>query len=364
MKDKDQHIKDIFSEKLGGFESPVDAGVWSSIESSISSSAGASGAANTFSGVGSTSIGVKIAIAIVAVTAIVTSVVVLNQKDEAPTTAETPQVEAKDELPVEENKTEELLIKMPAIDSSSYEDIVQMAADPDSDLVTFQIDDPIDVYYSEEIPSSPIARGAPTVVNPAIEPEAREVQNEQIAPPIDSKIVPVKLSSEFTVWRDPKNPMRFTFTPLMTDAENYQWSIDDADISSVKNLNYEFSDEGTYVVTLVTSANEDSSLPQEADITAYKKPEVIVPNVISPNGDGRNDALDLEFLSVNVSIENIAIYDGSGSLIFKSSSASQKWDGKDRFGKACAEGNYVCIYQALGIDQKPYVGREIVRIER
>jgi gliding motility-associated-like protein len=89
-----------------------------------------------------------------------------------------------------------------------------------------------------------------------------------------------------------------------------------------------------------------------------------VPNVISPNGDGRNDALDLEALSVNVSIKSITIYDGSGTLVFESSSAIQKWDGKDRFGEACEVGNYVCIYQALGIDENPYVGREIVRIER
>jgi gliding motility-associated-like protein len=115
---------------------------------------------------------------------------------------------------------------------------------------------------------------------------------------------------------------------------------------------------------LITSAGELSSLPQEADITAYQKPEVIVPNVISPNGDGRNDALDLETLSINISIESVTIYDSSGALVFESSAATLKWDGRDRFGEACAEGNYVCIYQALGIDQKPYVGREIVRVER
>jgi len=364
VKDQNQHIKNIFSDKLGGFEAPVDASVWSSIESSISSSAVATGAATASSGVGSISIGVKIAMAIAAIAAIVTSVVVFNQEDQAPATTETPQVEVKDELKVEENNIEEALVKMPTIDSSSYEEILQPVTDPDSELVAFQIDDPVDVYHSEEIQSSPIARGAPAVVNPAIDSAPAEVQDDQITVPIESEIVQIKLSSEFTVWRDPKNPMRFTFTPLMADAENYQWSIDDLDVSSAKNLNYEFSDEGNYVVRLITSADESSSLPQEADITAYQKPEVIVPNVISPNGDGRNDALDLDFLSINVSIETITIYDASGALIFESSSSSQKWDGKDRFGEACTEGNYVCIYQALGIDQKPYVGREIVRIER
>ena len=365
MKGQDQHIKNIFSEKLGGFESPVDTGTWSSIELSISSSVGASGGAAASSVASSISLGLKIGVAVTVASAI-TAMVVLNLDKPTPETVESSSVESFEHAEIESSSIQEEEIKMPAIDSSSYEEIVQPVTEAEIDVepVVFQIEDPADVYHSEEIQSYPIARGAPTVVNPTNKPTLVAEAEMSVETMPESAKPQIELSSEFTVWRDPENPMRFTFTPLMVGAEDYQWSIDDTNISSAKNLNYEFNDEGAYVVTLITSANEESSLPQEADITAYKKPEVIVPNVISPNGDGRNDALDLEFLSINVFIENIAIYDSSGSLIFKSADSSQKWDGKDQFGEACAEGSYVCIYQALGIDQKPYVGREIVRIER
>lgn len=364
MKDQNQHIKDIFGDKLGGFEAPVDAGVWSSIESSISTSAGTAGSAGTSAGAGSISVGVKIAIAIATVAAFTTAIILLNPSDSEPTSQESPVAKViespNDDSPIED----QIEVEVSPVDNSSYEVIVQPAKTETKEPVVILDQDPVDVYHSEEISSASIARGAPQVVNPPVKEAVLAVEQPVESSQVKEDNVVVEITAEFTVWRDPENPMRFTFTPVMAMAEGYQWSIDDMSVSTAKNLNYEFSEAGNYIVKLTTAVGESTSPPQEADIAAYEKPKVVVPNVISPNGDNWNDELDLKELSINVSIESVMMYDVTGALVFESSPERMKWNGYDRFGEPCAEGKYVCIYQALGIDQKPYVGREIVSLER
>jgi hypothetical protein len=364
MKDQNQHIKDIFGDKLGGFEAPVDAGVWSSIESSISTNAATAGSAGASAGAGSISVGVKIAIAIAAVAAFTTAIILLNPSAPEPTSQESPVAKVIESLDDDSPIEDQMEVEVSPLDNSSYEVIVQPAKTETKEQVVILDEDPVDVYHSEEISSASIARGAPQIVNPPVKETVpaveQPVESSQIA---EDKVV-VEITAEFTVWRDPDNPMRFTFTPVMALAEGYQWAIDDMSVSTAKNLNYEFSEAGNYMVKLTTALGESTSLPQEADIAAYKKPKVVVPNVISPNGDNWNDELDLKELSINVSIESVMVYDVTGALVFESSPERLNWVGLDRFGEPCAEGNYVCIYQALGIDQKPHVGREIVSLER
>lgn len=364
MKDQNQHIKDIFGDKLRGFEAPVDAGAWSSIESSISTSTGTAGSAGSSAGAGSISGGVKIAIALAAISAFTAVIIFITPSDSEPTSQESPVVKVSDNTITDSSLEDHIDAEASAIDNSSYEEIVQPSKTETTEQVVILDQDPVDVYHSEEISSASIARGAPLVVSPPVKKPSPVVEQQVESIQTSEVDVVLEITAEFTVWRDPNNPMRFTFTPVMAMAEGYQWSIDDAYVSTAKNLNYEFSEAGNYIVILTTSVGESYSLPQEADIAAYERPKVVVPNVISPNGDNWNDELDLKELSINVSIESVMVYDVTGALVFESSPERMKWIGYDRFGEPCAEGKYVCIYQALGIDQKPYVGREIVSLER
>lgn len=364
MKDQNQHIKDIFGHKLGGFEAPVDPGVWSSIQSSISAGTSATGGAADASGAGGTlSIGAKIAIALAAAGLLTTTVILVTDEEDTPQTESAAELQA---VPMESAEIkDEQTIPLPVIDSSSYEEIVQQPTEVATQVVMSLEEEPADIYHSEETTSSSMLRGSPTVVNPpvVVPEEAHEIQEEPSETP-EQEVITV-ISSEFTVWRDPQNPMRFTFTPKMSEADGYSWNLDGELVSNAKNLNYEFTEAGTYIVTLSTSKENTIGLAHEVEIAAYEQPQVVVPNVISPNGDGWNDKLDLEELSVNITaIEKVTIYDMSGKLVFESTADNQKWDGRDRFGEPCSVGNFICVYQAIGIDQKPYVGRETVRIER
>ncbi|MGL5890791.1 MAG: LamG-like jellyroll fold domain-containing protein [Bacteroidia bacterium] len=70
-----------------------------------------------------------------------------------------------------------------------------------------------------------------------------------------------------------------------------------------------------------------------------------IPNVFSPNGDGRNDQFFIQGLTTCLQTYTIAIYDRWGAKVFESSDPLAKWDGiyKD---KALSEGVYVYTLSA------------------
>ncbi|AKD58437.1 hypothetical protein SD10_09950 [Spirosoma radiotolerans] len=68
--------------------------------------------------------------------------------------------------------------------------------------------------------------------------------------------------------------------------------------------------------------------------------QVYVPDVFTPNNDGLND--NLAFFLPKVSSYDLKVYDRWGSVIFASTSVSQRWDGTYA-GSPCASGDYTWV---------------------
>lgn len=66
-------------------------------------------------------------------------------------------------------------------------------------------------------------------------------------------------------------------------------------------------------------------------------PEITVPNVFSPNGDGINDYID--FSHLNLAEEIVDVYNRWGKKVFVSSTSNTKWD-----GSGCTEGTYYYVF--------------------
>lgn len=92
-----------------------------------------------------------------------------------------------------------------------------------------------------------------------------------------------------------------------------------------------------------------------------------IPNVFSPNGDGKNDFF--KFSDTDESIRSIRsftikIYSRSGKLVYQYSGDPREWegwDGRTTFGAEAAEGVYYYIIEARGWDERrfargPYKG--------
>jgi gliding motility-associated-like protein len=72
---------------------------------------------------------------------------------------------------------------------------------------------------------------------------------------------------------------------------------------------------------------------------------VIVPNVITPNGDGRNDAFDIQGLMSYTTSREVMIMNRYGKVIYRNEAYdnAQPWDGKDQSGSLLADGVYFYV---------------------
>jgi len=88
------------------------------------------------------------------------------------------------------------------------------------------------------------------------------------------------------------SPLEVMFSNTSTQATNYQWLIDGTPISESEHLFQNFPDSGSFEVSLIAYLF-DESCADTATFVLRVAPgiSVMLPNIISPNGDGRNDAL-------------------------------------------------------------------------
>jgi len=124
----------------------------------------------------------------------------------------------------------------------------------------------------------------------------------------------------------------FNLENLSIGATSYNWSFEDQ-TSSSENPEFNFSTPGIYDVSLTVSDTETG-----CEHTAIKEIEIIgeessadMPNVFSPNGDGRNDFFNVitedpanqEF----VDIIEFKIYNRWGNLIYDNDIPMEGWNG-------------------------------------
>lgn len=69
-------------------------------------------------------------------------------------------------------------------------------------------------------------------------------------------------------------------------------------------------------------------------------PQIIIPNVFTPNNDGVNDIFKF---NLNSKILNTTIYNRWGNVIFKTENRNHYWDGHTTSGEECADGTYYYI---------------------
>jgi gliding motility-associated-like protein len=132
----------------------------------------------------------------------------------------------------------------------------------------------------------------------------------------------------------------------------WYWSFGDGDTSTTQNPAHVYTSPGSYNVCLVVTSNQ-SSCPDSICFTYVVEPtEVIVPNIITPNGDGKNDSLvfkNLEFYPNS----DLKIYNRWGSMIYSSANYKNDWQGGN-----VSDGTYYFVLNVPGLEngvKKGYV---------
>ncbi len=114
--------------------------------------------------------------------------------------------------------------------------------------------------------------------------------------------------------------------------------------------------------TLTTSTEFGCATTDEVLIKAFKGPEIYVPNVFTPNGDGKND----RFRAVAVGmreIQQFRVYNRYGQVIFESRNSYEGWDGTFQ-GKAQSSGTYVWTIAGIDFNGKQHSKKGTVTLVR
>lgn len=149
-------------------------------------------------------------------------------------------------------------------------------------------------------------------------------------------------------------PVSFTNTSINPTGTTYSWDFGDGhglnDDTTFLSHTYETSGTFTVILTAQNGFCRDTAMRYvQVDLISTFE----VPNVFTPNGDGKNDVFT--FRAINMGEIHLMIYDRWGLLMFDGTDTGNiKWDGKTKGGKVVPDGAYFYIIHAYGLDGVKY----------
>jgi len=131
-----------------------------------------------------------------------------------------------------------------------------------------------------------------------------------------------------------------TFSNNSQNNTSYFWNFGDGDSSVLVSPTHIYGLTGIYKILLIGyTAN---GCPDTAIEDIFVQPEIYIPNVFTPNGDGKNDVI--YFIVAGARCYHCDIYDRWGIFIDEVTASSEGWDGKVQQTKMPApDGTYYYI---------------------
>ena len=171
--------------------------------------------------------------------------------------------------------------------------------------------------------------------------DEKEKSNERNRPTSETLIV----GSEYS------GPLEVAFYSNPTPAAAYySWKIYKSTETIVtrfdKDIRYTFSEPGSYRV--VCSVNNSYCTSDSTEVAVQiAESYLAVPNVFTPNGDGKNDEFRVAYRSLREF--HCWVYNRWGKLVYEWRDPAKGWDGTIN-GRPAAEGAYYYVIRALGTD--------------
>ncbi len=148
-------------------------------------------------------------------------------------------------------------------------------------------------------------------------------------------------------------PLTVNFADLGSGGTTFNWNFGNGSTSTSQNptpQTYQIG--GTYQVIYTSTSSTGCIAHDTLSIVVIDLiPEIIVPNVFTPNGDKANDFFAVK--GTNITSFECSVFNRWGKLVFKSSDILNPWDGKIN-GSPADDGTYFYIIRASGA-----VGEEI-----
>ncbi|MBE9460990.1 gliding motility-associated C-terminal domain-containing protein [Dyadobacter subterraneus] len=130
-------------------------------------------------------------------------------------------------------------------------------------------------------------------------------------------------------------PVKYSMMNKTPNAQRFEWNLGTSNFSTANVEDYSYETPGKYTVTLTSYNSTGCSLSTSKEISAEEP--LILPNVITPNGDGKND-----IFYVPVTGSALEIYNRWGKSIYKSGVYKNDW------GKGITNGTYFYVVDTPG----------------
>jgi gliding motility-associated-like protein len=294
MEGKDS-IKELFSQKLGNHEVPVSPELWSSVSSQISTVGGS----NT---IGLSTLSKIIIGSSIAASIVVSSYFLIKNSDDSDNKIKTKENTSNKPVKVirqenEQNKSNSITEKRIDIRDNNTNSELSSIVKNDIELTT-----------KNQLESITISENSTMQEDKNVASSSSEIKDSHNPSPTD--------------YQKEENVM----------TENVQ--------NQITNSNFNTS-----------SSVETNYPPKSSEIM------VNLPNVFTPNGDGKNDYLEIE--TKNIEDFSIVVLNEKGQSVFQSSDIEFKWDGRMPNGDLVESGTFV--YYITG---KDFEGKLITRYSR
>ena len=185
------------------------------------------------------------------------------------------------------------------------------------------------------------------------------IANTTINPPIN----PLTADFSFTPITG-QQPLPITVTNNSVGGSAYEWHFGDGNTLTTFDIlafEYLYADSGMFTILLVAFNDLTGctdTLVFENGIYIDPTSELIVPNVITPNGDGINDMFPIDPIANDFfpfKIRNIydftgEIYNRWGEKVYQWKQPLAGWDGRTTSGIVLEAGTYYYVITAKGVD--------------
>lgn len=157
-------------------------------------------------------------------------------------------------------------------------------------------------------------------------------------------------------------PQVVNFTGTTPGAYGYVWDFGDGSgftaFTTSNTASYTYTEPGIYTITVVAYNAGLCSDTTVLSVEVVNESILIMPNIITPNGDNTNDEFVPNEARYIVSYE-CTIYNRWGIELFKTTSLADGWKPGD-----AAEGTYFYLVVATGIDHKTHKLQGTVTVSR
>lgn len=128
------------------------------------------------------------------------------------------------------------------------------------------------------------------------------------------------------------------FTDQSKGAQSWVWDFGDGIVSQEINPIHNFTAPGTYFVSLKVRSSEGCFAEVSHGPYVVVNPDLFIPNVFSPNGDGVNDYYLVDYTGSQRFL--LQVFDRWGVMTYQSNNKTKGWDGTNAEGLEVPEGIY------------------------